>query len=310
MLITLLKMMRLKNIAIAMLTLYIGYLLMGDTFGHYTGIFTIILELLGFAFAIGFANIQNDILDYETDKLNRPERPLVSGAISMKAAGRAWKVLAALTILCGVGISVTQHIRYTPGHISFDSAFAYGIHFAIPTILFTLLALLLTAYNRFLKRIPLLKNMTVAFLCTTPLLFALADMLLFSTRACPDEYLWKVVPAIPFAFLLTTAREIYKDLEDETGDLKAGIMTFPLIAGAATARRFAGALILFTWILLPLPTMLQFYPTAFLVASAVALTPSFAYILIQACRKNYRKSQSFVKVAMFVGLMALLFTAY
>lgn len=299
---TLFKMMRPKNIAIAMLTLLIGYILMatGSTFTSIPGF---IFELFGFAFAIGFANIQNDILDYDTDKLNRPERPLVSGAISMKAANRAWKIQAALTILCGVGASVSQYLRCS-GDLQIRMW-----HFTVPTILFVLLTLLLIAYNRFLKRIPLLKNMTVAFLCTTPLLFALADKWLFSGCANANDFLGKILPAIPFAFLLTTAREIYKDLEDETGDLKAGIMTFPLIAGSATARRFAGALILFTWILLPLPTMLQYYPMAFLIAAAATLTPSFAYILVQAKRKNYRKAQSFVKVAMLLGLIALVITS-
>lgn len=310
MMFTILKMMRVKNIAIAMFTLYIGYMLMYTGEGYFTSVWAFIFSLFGFAFAIGFANIQNDVLDFESDKLNRPERPLVCGAISMNAANRAWKILATLTVLCGAGASIAQHLHYTPGHISFDSTLGYLIFLSVPTILFALLTVLLVAYNRWLKRIPLLKNMTVAFLCTTPLIFALVDKFVFSRCACPEEYLERILPAIPFAFLLTTAREIYKDLEDETGDLKAGIMTFPLIAGASTARKFAGAIILFTWILLPLPTMLAFYPASFAVAAAITLSPCFAYILVQAHRKNYRKSQAATKIAMFVGLIVLLVTGY
>ena len=180
-----------------------------------------------------------------------------------------------------------------------------------PLWFFLLLGLLLIAYNRWLKHIPLLKNMTVAFLCTTPLLFAAQHFFQFNTD-CKDEFLWAIIPAIPFAFLLTTAREIYKDLEDETGDLKAGIMTFPLIAGSATARKLAGAIIVFTWISLPIPVFYMDkvfgfnYPPLFLIITGIALTPIFVYILVQAHKAQYRTSQSAVKIAMFAGLIALI----
>ena len=280
---TLFKMTRPVNIAIAAITLIIGY----ELLGHQPG-FPLITQALAFAFAIGFANIQNDILDLESDKLNRPERPLVTGKVSVKAARIAWITMAILTLACGLA----------------DSFASLGF--------FILLAVLLMAYNKWLKHIPLLKNMTVAFLCTTPLFFAGMYTIFFERNCDPDEYIWAIIPAIPFAFLLTTAREIYKDLEDETGDLKAGIMTFPLIAGAATARRLAGAIILFTWISLPLPVFYmdkvfgQNYPLLFLIITGVTLTPIFAIILFSAHSKNYRRAQSLTKVAMFAGLIALI----
>ena len=157
--------------------------------------------------------------------------------------------------------------------------------------------------------------MTVAFLCTTPLLFAVQHFFNFSNHDCPEEHMWAIIPAIPFAFLLTTAREIYKDIEDETGDLKVGIMTFPLIAGSATARRLAGAIIAFTWISLPLPVFYMdkvfghSYPPLFLIITGIALTPIFAYVLVQARKGQHRKSQSAVKIAMFAGLIALIICA-
>ena len=305
------KMTRPKNIVIAIITLAVGYMLLG--FPHslfppddcisdwdWIGWSTVIVEAFGFAFAIGFANIQNDILDLESDRLNRPERPLVTGKVSVKAARITWIVLFALMLLCGLGDSNSS------------PPFEY-----FPLGFFFLLGTLLIAYNKWLKHIPLLKNMTVAFLCTTPLFYALMEYIILSNLVLPgnnnsQEYIWAIIPAIPFAFLLTTAREIYKDLEDETGDLKAGIMTFPLIAGSATARRLAGAIIAFTWISLPLPVFYMDrvfghnYPPLFLIITAIALTPLFAVILFSAQRKNYRRAQSLTKVAMFAGLIALI----
>ena len=89
-------------------------------------------------------------------------------------------------------------------------------------------------------------------------------------------------------------------------------MTFPLIAGSATARKLAGAIILFTWISLPLPVFYMdkvfghSYPPLFLIITGIALTPTFAVILFSAHRKNYRRAQSLTKVAMFAGLIALI----
>ena len=310
---TILKMTRPVNIAIAIITLAVGYCLL-NVFPD----FSLILQALGFAFAIGFANIQNDILDLESDKLNRPERPLVTGKVTVKAARRTWITLFVLMLVCGLVDTILQNSRtFEIVSITRDLGYDYPfkwldyIEFTFPLWFFVLLGVILIAYNKLLKHIPLLKNMTVAFLCTTPLLFALQYFYNFLS-IFPEEHIWAIIPAIPFAFLLTTAREIYKDLEDETGDLKAGIMTLPLIAGSKAARRLAGAIILFTWISLPIPVFYldrifeHNYPQLFLIITGIALTPIFAATLIFAHKKSYRQAQKLVKVAMFVGLIALI----
>ena len=240
MLLALVKMSRPVNIVIAMVTLVIGYYLLSALPTTAGGIewISLILQALGFAFAIAFANIQNDIWDLDSDRLNRPERPLVSGEVSVAAARRAWIILLVLTIAVGLADSLMTKTNGTT------------------CIFFVLLSALLVAYNTWLKHIPLLKNMTVAFLCATPLILCLfyptgLKASIESTLGISNK-IGLLYPAMLFAFLLTTAREIYKDLEDETGDLKAGIMTFPLIAGAPTARRLAGFICIFCWVILPL----------------------------------------------------------
>lgn len=314
MLLALFKMTRPVNIVIAMVTLSIGYYLLGvlplQEIGTFVEIvpcdtvditsaryveniswITLVLQTLGLAFAIGFANIQNDILDLETDKLNQPNRPLVTGKVSVPVAKRVWIVLFVLTLLCGFSESLISKTGFTSA------------------IFFVLLCGLLIAYNKKLKHIPLLKNMTVALMCATPLILSL-----FTPAGIPEteDLQWTVAdkigflyPAMLFAFLLTTAREIYKDLEDETGDLKAGIMTFPLIAGAPTARRLAGFICIFSWAILPLPVVQGYYPTLFLIITGAVFTPAILAILVFAHKRNYRRAQKLVKVAMFAGLIAL-----
>jgi len=298
------------NIVIAMVTLVVGYFLLGEISLSADGesdisisLTSLILQSLGFAFAIAFGNIQNDALDFESDKLNRPERPLPSGRISLTAAKGIWIAFMILSILCGIADAL----------ISAKGLWFEGFGIYVSPLFFIALALLLIAYNRKLKHIPLLKNMTVAFLCMTPLI-----LVLFYPTAIRESdiegldiptKLGFLYPAMLFAFLLTTAREIYKDLEDEIGDLKAGIMTFPLIAGAPTARRLAGALLVFTWMLLPLPVVQGFYSTLFLILTLAALTPAFIFILKMARDQKYHKAQSITKIAMFAGLVSLVVSA-
>ncbi len=291
MLATLIKMTRPVNIVIAVVTLFIGYFLQGvlDFGASDVPAYSLVLQALGFALAIGFGNIQNDVLDFESDKLNRPERPLPSGRISVGAAKTVWIVMAILTVACGLADGILSRA------------------YATPSLFFAALVLLLIAYNKKLKHIPLLKNMTVAFLCTTPLILNLlyTVVVIDKTTIAFSARLGSLYPAMLFAFLLTTAREIYKDLEDESGDLKAGIMTFPLIAGAPTARRLAGALAIFCWVLLPLPVMQGYFSKWFLIVAAATLTPTLGAAIISAHQKNYHRAQSLIKIAMFLGLVAL-----
>ena len=124
MFVELIKMTRPKNIVIAIITLVVGYMLLG--FPHslfppddcisdwdWIGWSTVIVEAFGFAFAIGFANIQNDILDLESDKLNRPERPLVTGKVPMGVAKISWIVLLVLGITCGIAESLVTETGFT-----------------------------------------------------------------------------------------------------------------------------------------------------------------------------------------------------
>ncbi len=293
MLFQLLKMARPVNIIIAMVTLSIGYYLLSALPTQEAGLgwITLILQSIAFASAIAFANIQNDILDLESDRLNRPERPLASKKVPITVARRACIALIALAVTCGVAESLL--VKTNP----------------VSSVFFILLSLVLVAYNIRLKHIPLLKNMTVAVLCTTPLILCL----FYPTglRETEDfamdlsDKIGFLYPAMLFAFLLTTSREIYKDLEDESGDLKAGIMTFPLIAGQAPAKRLAAFLIIFCWAILPIPVIQGYYPTMFLYITTASFTPILVAILVLAHRKNYRSAQKLVKVAMFAGLISL-----
>jgi geranylgeranylglycerol-phosphate geranylgeranyltransferase len=153
---------------------------------------------LGLFFLVCFANAHNDIIDFEIDKINRPNRPLPSGRISIKAAYKLLGVLLFFTIIFSL---------------------LAGVKFAF---LFLIADFLCFAYNRWLKGLPLVGNFTVALLSTMPVAI---PMLNFGLQG-------ELSMLAFLAFILTFAREITKDIEDMEGDKSKNLKTFPLLVGA------------------------------------------------------------------------------
>lgn len=272
---SLFKMSRAENIVIAIVTLSVGYFL---SKGIYTPS-SFIADACAFAFAIAFGNIYNDLLDVEADRVNKPDRPIPSGKVSPFAAKVACLICIVLTLLLSA-IPGTQHLV----HLGFFSG----------------ILLLLFLYDKILKKIPLVKNVTVAVLCATPILRAA-----FLTDAVFEP----LYATAGFAFLFTLAREILKDLEDANGDLKAGIATFPLIAGQEQAQMLASLIIGFGLFSIPMPVLLNWFHPAFLLV-LIPLMPTCIALIHTTYKKKYRAAQKMTKLAMITGLVALILTGF
>ncbi len=268
------KMSRPGNIFIALLTLIVGCAVSGGNVSSAI----LAADMFAFAFAIAFGNVLNDIFDVSIDRISHPERPLPSGKIS---------VFAALSF-CGASLV----LAFVPA--AFPSVRTV-FHIAFYAMLFALLFL----YDRFFKRIPLLKNITVAALCTTPLIRA---------AFYPEANSRPLFVAIGFAFLLTLVREILKDLEDMDGDRHARIATFPILAGKFPAQILASSLLLLVFFCLPLPVFLFWLPGNFLLFS-IPFFPFCLCIFRETARGNFRKAQKLTKAAMLAGLIALIATS-
>lgn len=271
---SIIKMSRPGNIFIALFTLAVGCMISGGDISFAD----LAADMLAFAFAIAFGNVLNDVFDISIDRVSHPERPLPSGKISVSAA----------VSFCGASLV----LALVPA--TFPSIHAV-FHIAFYATLFATLFL----YDRFLKRIPLLKNITVAALCTTPLVRAIFY---------PDANPYPLFVAIGFAFSLTLIREIIKDLEDMEGDRHANIVTFPILAGKFPAQILASSLLLLTFLCLPLPVFLSWLPGTFLLF-AIPFFPLCLCIFRETARGNFRKAQRLTKADMLVGLIALIATS-
>ncbi len=267
---SLFKMSRPGNILIALLTLAVGCWISGGNVSPSV----LVADMTAFAFAIAFGNVLNDVFDLSIDRISHPERPLPSGKVSVFAA----------LISCAVSFAVAM-----------VPALFHGVCASFHAAFYTALFALLFLYDRIFKKIPLFKNASVAFLCTTPLV---------RVAFYPEANRHPLLVAIGFAFLLTLVREIIKDLEDMEGDRNARIVTFPILVGKLPAQILASGLLVLTFFGIPVPVLLSWLPETFLLF-AIPFFPLCLCIFRETARGNFRRAQKFAKAAMPVGLTVL-----
>jgi geranylgeranylglycerol-phosphate geranylgeranyltransferase len=147
--------------------------------------------------------IINDLADIELDKINNPNRPLVSGAITKKEA---------------IGISIFFYILIEFLSFSFLSSNLQNI---TNIILFGLLL-----YTPIFKKITFIKNLFCAFI--------VSFTLYYSSFAIKPEFFTNniiLLTAIKYIFLGSLSIELLLDITDKDGDKKNNIKTIPVIFG-------------------------------------------------------------------------------
>ena len=233
---------------------------------------------LSAALIAGAANSLNDVLDLEIDRINRPERPLPSGLVSVTTARLVWGLGTVAGVALAAFLSLT-HLALALGAVG-----------------------LLVVYNVSLKRVLLLGNVVVAFVIGLALVYGG----------------WAVGPLGPalvgagFAFLTTLAREMIKDIEDGAGDAAAGVRTLPLVYGTQVAARVTVGVLLVTLLLTPLPFFLLNYRGLFLllILAAAALLLYVLWIFPgPEPEERARQASHLLKAVMVTGMAALAFGA-
>ena len=235
-----------------------------------------ITPLLGFvalsaALILAGANVINDIYDLDIDRINRPGRPLASGAITRK---QAWYWFF---VLYGAGLLM---------------AFTAGFWFFISAII---MAVLLFWYSAHLKRTVLYGNILVSF--------AAGFTFIYGAMAVDD---WQVgiIPAV-FAFFFHLGREIIKDMQDMEGDLQNNVVTFPgkygLIPTALLVNILFGLLLLLT----VLPYIFSVYSSGYLWIVIPGVDLVLVFVMIRLWFTNASsvlgKLSDLLKIDMFVG---------
>ncbi|MGP8159168.1 MAG: geranylgeranylglycerol-phosphate geranylgeranyltransferase [Thermoplasmata archaeon] len=240
----------------------------------------LVLAGLSTACVTAGGNVLNDLLDLEGDRTNHPDRPLVTGEISVRAA----RGLAVALFVLGAAVVVPVAIEEP----------------LVAVILLVAVALLLAYEFRF-KKAGFAGNLVVAFL--TGVVF------LYGGAAAGNAIV--LLPFAIMAFLATLSREIVKDMEDVAGDV--GRTTLPKRYGLGTASAWArgavaGGVVLsvvpFAWFV----NLVSGVGIIYLVLVGAADTIFGVSVWYLPDRLHYEQTMS--KVAMTVALFAFLAVAF
>tara|TARA_Y100000994_G_scaffold40800_1_gene31702 strand:+ start:7187 stop:8023 length:837 start_codon:yes stop_codon:yes gene_type:complete len=182
------------NIALGVFTSWVVYLLIGSSniIEFYNLNFIIICYMSG-------ANILNDFLDINIDKLNKPNRFLVKYPFTQKY------IYILIIVLFFIGSWKAWQIYPLAKNIA--------LFFVLPLLIF---------YEIILKKIPLVGNIVISLL--------VGSVFLYTEAGLTNQIIitWKI---FILAFFLNLIREIIKDLEDIYGDHQNNIQTFPIVYG-------------------------------------------------------------------------------
>lgn len=241
----------------------------------------IILAMITVFFETAAGNVINDYFDYNIDLVNKPERPIPSGRISLKN-GRNYAYLLFLAgTICGFLIS------YLTGNW-------------IPFIIVLIADVILYLYAYKLKTTPLIGNLAVGFMTGFGFVFG------GFTINNPSIVATSIFLGF-FAFVMTTAREIIKDIEDVEGDKKDGARTLPIIIGKRTPAILATILIIVDCALCPLLYIYHIFGILYLVIIAIAVI-LFIYsailILKSQDEATAHKSSKLLKIGMLVAFLS------
>ncbi len=244
----------------------------------------IIFSLLVPIFSEMGAFAMNDLIDIKTDKINRKiNRPLISGDLSPQFA-------LIITIVS----------------FAFALIFAYLVN---PIIFFLTLIINLFAmcYNIWLKDLPLVGNIYIAFTMAIPFVFG---NYVISETLNPLNIFIALM-----GFCVGLGREIVKTVEDIEGDIKARkSKTLPVIIGSEKSLIIAGILYLFFVLI----SIVPFYSYLKLgigfmfvfIADIIFLYSSFTIILSKDKFKFLKISGKISLLALFIGLIGILLSVF
>ena len=241
----------------------------------------VVLAMITVFFETAAGNVINDYFDYNIDLINKPERPIPSGRISLKNGRNYGYFLFLAGTVCGFLISYLTN-NWIP----------FGIVLIADVILY------LYAYK--LKTTPLIGNLAVGFMTGFGFVFGgycINNPSIVSTSIFLGF----------FAFVMTTAREIIKDIEDIEGDKSDGAKTLPIMIGPKIPALIATVLIIVDCALCPLLYFYHIFGILYLViiAIAVLLFLYSAFIIIKSQdEKTAAKASKYLKIGMLIAFVA------
>jgi geranylgeranylglycerol-phosphate geranylgeranyltransferase len=282
------EIMRPINDLMGGLTVIIGILNTRTGITLPTLIMNIILGVITYFFIAASGMIINDYYDYPIDKINRPERPIPRGSISLKQA----KLLYIFTFIIGVSLATFHSFLFNLGFVNIALAIFFGF--------------IGWLYAYWGKKSGFVGNIIVAISFSIGLIYGAVLN-------------GSIVPIYIYFFFLTSfflllAREVVKGCEDIEGDKKEGVRTLAIKYGVKKALNISIAfqisaiiffiLPIFTNIINPLLFTISMIPGLLVVGYATGLS-----IKGGLTKDNLKKVSLSLKIGAFLGLVAFIFAS-
>ena len=244
--------------------------------------FSFVGFLIGF-FISSYSMVINDIYDIDIDKINRPDRPLPSGRVTLNEA----KLFSVFLLFIGISLSIISIIRYDSSILIF-----------FITIFFSFISWL---YSYGLKKRGLIGNFIVAISMTIPFIFGgiiingFTNVLLLSFST--------------IAFLSGLGREIVKTICDVKGDKSKHVNTVSITLGVSNAAKLGGFLIICAVLVSIIPFVLgsvdPIYFIFLILPNSLMLYSSLKIIFDHSESSAYR-IKNLLLMGMLLGLLGFL----
>jgi geranylgeranylglycerol-phosphate geranylgeranyltransferase len=251
-------------------------------------VINIILGVFTYILIAASGMVINDIYDLEIDKINRPERPIPRGSITLKQA----KLLYFIYLFCGILLSILNTIIFNLSLLNLVLALFFGF--------------IGWVYAKWGKKSGFLGNLVVGISFSIGLIYGA----LLNSILIPPYILYFFITA----FSLLMAREIIKGCEDIEGDKKQGVKTLAIKIGIKNSRNVALIFSLLAIIFFVLPLLTNIFNRVLFIIFMILGLIEVAYTIVLMLtskleRGDLKKISLYLKIGMFIGLIAFLFAS-
>ena len=241
--------------------------------------------------------IINDYFDVNIDIVNKPSKLVIDRYIK-----RRWAIVLHI-IFSFTGFVISCYIGYKLHNIY------------IPA--FNMLAIAgLWFYSTTFKKKLLIGNVLISLLTAWVILILTVSE--YRLRINPYDVYWKRLLKLSFiyagfAFIISLIREVIKDMEDMSGDLKYGCRTMPIVWGLQVSKVFAGVWIVVITISI---VAMQFYVIQLgwwfsALYSLLTITIPLLWVLrklyVAHSQKDFHNLSTTVKLIMLTGILSMIF---
>jgi len=248
----------------------------------------IVLGILTYFFIAGSGMVINDIYDIEIDKINRPERPIPSGRITLKQA----KILFMICLVIGLTFAIYHSFLFNLGIFNISIVALFGF--------------IGWLYAKWGKKSGFFGNIIVSISFSIGLIYG---AILNSSN----------IPAYIYFFFLTSfflllSREIIKGCEDIEGDKIDGVKTLAIKIGIKKSTKISMIFSILAIIFFILPNFTNIInPLLFMISMVFGLIDVIYVVIImlkkELLKKDLKKVSLLLKIGAFLGLIAFIFAS-